>query len=252
MGVAWQLAYARSAGTELGTHHSVLLAAALWLVYTFDHWVDGIRLGNTRALTARHAFMVLQRGPMAGVWLIALAASLLLAATTLAWSEWVSGLALIACTLAYFAWVHSRTRTASLKEPAVAVIYAAGATLFSWQGLTVRGMLAAFALCALALLNLAALAAVERPIDAHHDHPSLATCRPRLEQRVAQAALGLTLAAGATSASLPEWSTLFASVATGSGLSWLWLQMHQRVDHDTNHLLADAALLLPFVGWLWI
>ncbi len=249
VGVVWQLGFSRALGARLSTHHQLLLAAALWLVYSFDHWLDAWRMGSRPALTARHRFMAEQRWPMAVLWLVVLATSLRLAAATLTGFEWACGVSLVIATLGYFFCLHSRAGSWRLKEPAVAVIYTAGATLFSWQHFSLLSLYAAGTFFALVFLNLAALAAMERGVDEHHQQRSLAAGRPHLEHHAKLGALAMLGLACCSVALVPTWAAFFGSVALSSLLLWSCLVLHARAGHEANHLLADAALLAP-VLWL--
>jgi hypothetical protein len=256
VGVFWYTWFAKTEGLLVQWHHTWLLFASLWLVYTADRWLDARGCHELELLTARHRVHARYRRTVFWSWLGVLASSLLIAGLTLTAGEWWSGLSLVGATTAYFGVIHARVRPEWFpKELAVAAIYCAGTTLFVWSNrqLSTSLLLGGALFLGLVLVNLLGIAKAERSIDAQHDTPSLALGAQRLAEHVPLASWTLSSAAvlfavlsERDSASL-FWSLSIAATASAVVFSRPLGEKPSPRAVEQAHALADLALLAPLV-----
>lgn len=214
IGVLWQWAFARCVGHPLRLHHAVILGASLWLVYLGDHWLDGLR--SQRPLTARHRWVIAQRRPLLGLWLLVLLCTLSLAALTLTPREWSFGAALLACTAGYFWRIHARVPRLRHKELLVALVYTGGISLFSWQAVDVSALLCCLPFGGLVLLNLAVIAHRERDVDRHHGLDFVVRRSADLPALLQSAAWTLLVGSAAAGLLWPSWANWFFCIAAST------------------------------------
>lgn len=124
----WQILFARCFHVRVDPLPSVLLVLAVWLIYAADRTIDAWTGSSHRP---RHEFYRRHWRALLPLWIAALAAGLALALTRLAPELLYSGLALGAAVVLYFALLHLRVFH-KMKEAAVAVLFALGATLSAW------------------------------------------------------------------------------------------------------------------------
>jgi hypothetical protein len=217
----------------------VILFAAVWSIYVFDHWLDSRR--GMRA-HARHAFM--QRG---GKFMLAIATVAIAACATLVFmlpgAVVKSGSVLVLVTLAYLAAAHRRGSLWA-RELAVGVIFASGAllTAFSTSALHWQALEAAILLVGVCVLNCALSEVREGKglVDVHWSTRWIGT-------RACIIGSGL-FAAAALSCMMMRGSIvlIFAALALSALLLTVLSGLRARISADAFRVLADAALLMPF------
>lgn len=253
----WQWQLARSAQVALGRPHAFVLGSSVWLAYAADRWIEGWRLAPGTARTQRHHFYQKWRWPVAGFWMLVLAADLATAWGRLTPREFDAGLLLLAPVLAYLLshqLIHRHHSWRAPKELCVAVLLAGGVALFPLAQPAVAlpslaPPLALFAL--LCFANCALISVWEREIDRSHGQTSLARQfhRGAAFSRLLPwllAALGALLAAPATGAV----RTAAACAAASSLLLGTLDLLESRVGWQLARVLADAALLTPLAPLL--
>jgi hypothetical protein len=264
IGVAWQAAFAHAVNAHVPLSRQALVFAGLWLVYTADRWLDARKPGEYLPTSYRHRFAVRHQRALLALWGVVLLSSLALAARYLHPEEWRSCLLLLAAALGYTALVQSSQPTArwfvrsGAKQVAVAALFASGVTLFVAPAGQHRILLApTLAFFGVALFNLLVITGRE------HQHERAWTratshCGPcRSLGRIVAVALGAALAALAFAGleRFPNavWPGLWGTLAA----SWLALLGLRQVagkwlTTDACHVLADLALLVPPLTWLWL
>lgn len=113
---------------------SILLVAAVWLIYTADRVLDAWR-GSCAA--PRHEFYRRHWRIVLPIWLVVFAATAWIAWTQLSRPVFARGAWLGVAVALYFAAVHG-VRRKWPKEAAVAVIFALGASLAAWTRVETR------------------------------------------------------------------------------------------------------------------
>lgn len=238
--VAWQALFfgALAPAGAPRPAHTLVLFLSVWLVYAADRWLDGFAFADPVPATRRHAFYAGRRGPFLAIWVAVLGLDLTLALATLSRADLARGLVLLGATLLYLAAVQLRRGPLARlpKEFQVALLFAAGATLFVWGavGLALPFVLFA-ALCGLNCLLIARWEAPRAPS---------AGQRSRLDGW----ALALTLTALAAAVATP-WPAGALHLATGLGAAALWglHRSQDRLEVGLRRVLADAALLTPLL-----
>jgi hypothetical protein len=131
--VLWQILFARCFHAAVNVLAAVLLMLAVWLIYAADRvldaWHDSCRL-------PRHDFYRRHWRAVLPIWSVILAIAGWLAWTGLPSSLLLEGLILLAVVILYFGAVHlapSAIRRKFPKEAAVAVLFALGATVATWN-----------------------------------------------------------------------------------------------------------------------
>ncbi|MFI5335594.1 MAG: hypothetical protein ACHQ5A_02340 [Opitutales bacterium] len=255
--LAWQGAFARALGVDLGWHHRYILGASVWLAYVADRWIEGWRLAPGQIRTQRHWFYQQWRWLIAVPWLIVLTTALQLSLVRLTRSELSAGFLMLAPVLAYLLshqLLHRESAWRLPKELCVALLFTGGAVCFPAAdrfpalagiatGLLCFGLLC-FADCALISLW-------ENEVDQAHGQTSLALQFPQGRPGVRAlpwltALLGVGLAVHA-----PDGPGSPAGCAAASGVLLGCLDIfHQRIGRQLSRALADLTLLTPFVWWL--
>jgi hypothetical protein len=132
--VVWQRFLAREYGASVTPATTVVLAAAVWLVYAADRRLDARRTPQPDTATDRHHFAA-RHGRAFDVLLLVTAAGVFaLAVTALPRPIWTAGLGLAAVLAGYFALTHvgPGALIRVTKEVLVGVVFAAGAALPVW------------------------------------------------------------------------------------------------------------------------
>ena len=179
--VCWQALFARMADTRVSPGQTALLGACVWMIYAADRWIDGWRLRDGEASTARHRFYARHRWKILPLWLVVLGLAGAAVWVVLTPSQLRAGFALGGLAGAYVV-IHQgiqRSRLRGLpKELLAAVIFAAGSALCPGAvalGAHVRGFIPAVLLFAcLCFANLVMIASWERDVDRAQGSPSLA------------------------------------------------------------------------------
>jgi hypothetical protein len=130
--VLWQILFARCFHANVSPLAAVLLVLAVWLIYAADRMLDARRekWGKTVHLP-RHEFYRRHWPIVTPVWIAVLAIAGWLAWTRLPTEIFERGVALAAAVTFYFFVVH-RLRWTWLKELAVGILFAMGASLAAW------------------------------------------------------------------------------------------------------------------------
>jgi hypothetical protein len=251
--VAGGLAGAAFAAHVTGAHMPAayweVLPVAIWVVYTLDHLIDGLRAGPLAA-NPRHAFHARHARTLASVVVIAGGVTAIRAALYLSPALRVAGMLLGALVLLYLAAVRARFPAWLPREIAVALIYVAGIwlgplTLFADLGLWTFAALALHA--AVALGYLFAYAWFEADVDAADGMASLArTWGREALGRAMSVWTGVLVAAALLAAALASTDLRASSLAlaiTGA-VPWISLRMARVLQPFERYRHAEWALLL--------
>lgn len=255
--VVWQELFARVFEVALQPAEREILAAAVWLAYSADRWLDGRQIPSGAATTPRHRFAQRHGRWLPLPWLL-----VLIGAVTLAWravphEHLVFGTALTAMVLLHL-WLNRRQREwegiRGFKEIAVASLFALGTIFF------VHLRLAAFNAAlwggavlwaGLVFLNCAFIAAWEKKRDQAQGECSIITRWPGLEAHLLKA--GYAWAALATFIAL-AWrenpvSRIAAPVVTSTLILMVIAKVGGSMEIEKRRTLADLALLTPLLWW---
>jgi predicted small integral membrane protein len=237
----------------------VLLFSGVWLVYTADRWLDARELKPGHHGTFRHAFARTYRTPLLAAWLVTLMASVALACLVLSRNEWLRCSGLLAAALGYTAVVQGahpwqlRFCTSGAKQVAVAGLFASGVALFTQPGGVFPPALRAPCLgfFCLALLNLGLIATWECEHDAAAAADALVWAGRGVPDALLAALIGAVFLSGSLAWLAPAanpnlWRPLSAAFVMLLGLR----VFGSKLPADTQHSLADLALLAP--PWLWL
>jgi hypothetical protein len=255
--VLWQWMLASAVGVRLEGQHVFLLAAAAWMVYCADRWIEGFLLTPDQVRTQRHWFYKRWRWPSFAVWVAVALISLFTALTRLTRTELIAGSSLCPLVLTYLLshqLAHRNHPWRAPKEICVAILFSLGSACFplvrapdSLPRMAVP--LGLFAM--LCFANCALIALWEADVDISHGQTSLVLQFPRSRGLVR--ALPWLIAAAAAWAAWPssgvQRSALACAAASGSLLGLLDLA-HLRCGRQLARVLADVALMSPAVPWL--
>ncbi len=245
VGAVWQALFARSLGFELRWSHRLLLVGGLWLTYVCDHWFDCHLKGRPAPRTARHRFIQHNPGLIASTWLVVFTLEAVAAMVTLNAKEWFAASALLAGAGAYLALVHSIRQLPVLKETSMALVYAAGVTLFTWHRLEPVACVAALGFVALVLLNVSFIAVREQSVDRASGQTSIAIRTPRLGTWLGGAGWSLSAIACVGALFGGSWTPWYAALAGCAAVMSLVHEHASRLPSDVVHLVFDLMLLLP-------
>jgi hypothetical protein len=254
--VAWQGALARAANVPWRLHHGLVLGASVWLAYAADRWIEGWRLEPAQVLTQRHWFYLRWRWPVAIMWLGVLGAALVMAMTLLTRRELAFGLLLLVPVLVYLLshqLVHADRPWRAPKEICVAVLFAGGAVCFAAAHdvgvlVTVAGPLGLFAL--LCFADCALISVWENEVDRSHGQTSLALQFPEGHAFV-RILPWVIAAAGAARVGAGHAPAVTGCAAVSGFLLGAIDLGHRRLGRQLARVLADVALMTPFVLLLW-
>ena len=255
--VVWQWLFAQTTGATLAWFHHVILAAAVWLAYSADRWIEGWRLPPEHVQTQRHQFYQRHRWTTFGVWLALLISSIALSFNTLNATELKAGLLLLGPVLAYLLshqLLHRKHPLRVPKELCVALLFAAGIAVFSFAQITIdfhHGGILLILFGLLCFADCALISVWEDEVDRQHGQTSLALQYPGghwlvhfLPWIIAVVSLGFVINASAA----PRIALLCISCS-----ALLLGLIDQRQDHhgrEWARAWADFALLTPLIPWL--
>lgn len=253
--VLWQLLLSRALGASLDWRHHALLGAAVWLIYSADRWLDGLKLGVALVRTQRHHFYVRHRRAVLRVWLGLGAATLTAGLAVLTRLELAAAGVLGAALLGYFRGRHARHPKGQLKELQIALVFAPGVSLLP----LLRGAAAlptltfTLLLAALIFLNCALIALWEGELD--REPVPLAVRAPRLVPHLPGLALGLALGCGLAIAGFAAdgWAAgrgyrpLFSTLGFSALLLYGGGFLTPYLSPAARRVAADAALLTPLL-----
>ncbi len=236
----------------------VILPIAVWAIYTGDHLLDAMRLGE-RSSTPRHQFH-----HRFFPWLMGLAATsaltcIVLALLFLGQEGFFFGLAMGALVLVHFALVKlvgQRTSPFLVKELGVALIYAAGIwglpLILSGKWGTREAMVPAAQFLLLALVNLLEFSLYEYESDVADGQTSFVQAIGRKGAirfirliLAAMAGLGAFLLATVDGMPLLRLEFIYASMAIV--LAALIYKPVWFMDEERYRAVGDAAFLIPFL-----
>jgi hypothetical protein len=249
----WQDCFARTFSVKLDFLPRVVLALAVWLAYAGDRWLDGMRIAEGAAVTPRHRFAQVHRGPIAWVGFAVLGATVLLASLLLPLRFVERGWLLGAGVAIYFflnQWPKTTRSLRGLKEMAVAILFAAGTVVFVAPRISAAPdsfWLACAEWCLLIVLNCYGIACWEIEADRAEKQESLVTRWPFLARRFTPAALLLAALAVAPVFWFHALARFGLAVAASSlGLAMLDC-LSGTLDADFLRTAADLVLFTPLL-----
>lgn len=229
--VAWQLLFARCFHAGVDAITTALLMLSVWLIYAADRILDA---WTAESRLPRHEFYRRHWRVVAPVWSTAFAFAAWLAWTHLSTSMFVRGAAISGAVAIYFAVVHA-LRPAWPKELAVAIVFAAGASVAAWGAIQSPADIETIALfCGLCWINCVAIESWENE---------------RWEKKIARMPVGMIamLLAGAATLIYPSRPVL-SGAEIASALGFVLLDYERpRLSRDALRVLADVALLTPLL-----
>ena len=244
----WQSLFARVFGAALGWPYALLLAAAVWLIYSADRWLDGRSLGAA-ARTRRHRFYARHQRTGVWVWSAVFAGTLGSSLFLLTKAEFLTGAVLAGCLLGYFFKRHHGDRKVHPKELQIAVIFTLGvvflpllSSTWSFAGLV---LLCGGLFGGLIFLNCALIADWEGDLDV--ETAPFILRAPQVAARLAPLTLGFALVCGVGGV-FELVRPLLAALAL-SALLLYSLEFSPKLGPAARRVLADAALLTPLL-WL--
>lgn len=255
--VVWQGLFAHVANSSLRVHHYALLAAATWLVYAADRWMEGFDIDPARVCTQRHRFYQQHRRAVAAVIALVATGALVWAGERLTATEWRWGLALSLPVAGYLVVGPMLRQLAPWRLPKeflIALLFAGGTAYFSLaaagdNGWRLAAPLAWFA--GLCLVNLALIARWEREVDAAHGHASLALIHPGTNRWIRLAPWLLAAIAGLAAACSWGESTVTTCVASSALLLGLLDCAEPHLGRQLARAIVDATLLTPLIALWW-
>jgi hypothetical protein len=229
--VLWQVLFARCFHAAVNVLAAVLLMLAVWLIYAADRVLDAWRDSSH---LPRHEFYRRHWRAVLPVWGAILGIAGWLAWTELPASLLMEGLILSAAVVLYFGAVHlapATFRRTWPKEAAVAVLFALGATVATWNHVRsaadVETILLFSCLC---WINCVAIEQWE-------------SGKPRWP--IGTAAFGVCVAAVIL---LYQHRPVLSSAEAASALAFVFLDRgRNRFTADALRVLADVALLSPIL-----
>jgi hypothetical protein len=252
--VLWQLLLARAGAVLLGAPEVFVLGASVWLSYAADRWIEALRLDPAAVRTHRHRFPQRLRWPVAAAWAVVLGLDLEVSIRELPGADLRAGFVLLVPVVAYLLLhqlVHRNSRWRPPKEACVALLLAAGATVFVASNPLVRPGRLVIPCVLFALLcfcNCALISVWENEVDRSHGQTSLA-----LQSRRAAAASRL-LPWGALLICAAAWAVGGRAAreaapcgAASAVLLGLVDLSERRIGRSLARVLADVAVMTPVV-----
>jgi hypothetical protein len=250
--VLWQWQIARSASMGNPLPEIVVLGASVWLAYSADRWIEGWRLTPENIRTHRHRFHQRWRWPILAVWIVVLSADVLESFRGLTGAQFRAGVLVLLPVAAYLLshqFAHRKFRWRAPKEVCVALLLAAGASVFvaSRPGADLRGMAVPLALFVILCFSNCALISVwEDEVDRSHGQDSLALQFGRAARFSHAVPWAVAAIAGAVLLAPIPHAREAAACAAASGvlLGCVDLAEH-RLGWAAARVLADVALMTP-------
>ena len=255
--VVWQWLYAHTTGVSLFWFHHAILGAAVWLAYSADRWIEGWMLPKEQMKTQRHLFYQNHRWTTFGAWLSIFLGSIVLSFQMLRSDEIKSGLILLGPVVLYLLshqLIHRRHPLRVPKELCVALLFAAGISIFSFAQTAVGFHHGGVLLILFGLLCFADCALIsiwEDEVDRLHGQTSLALQYPGghwlvrlLPWTIALIALGFIVQAHGI------FRIALCCTISSALLLAIIDQLHHRQGRQWARVLADIALLTPLIPWL--
>ncbi|MCA8953305.1 MAG: hypothetical protein KDE27_27585 [Planctomycetes bacterium] len=249
--VVWQWLFSTVVAVQLRWHHHALLAAATWLVYAADRWIEGLLVAPERLISDRHRFYQRWRWSTFAAWLAVAAAGLVLASTRLTRAEGTAGAILGLPVLAYLLSQSFGRRHARLapKEILIAVLFALGTACMPFLHRSAPAVALALPVACFTLLcfaNCALISSWETEVDRSQGQTSLALSAPGLLLPLRSSPWLIAFAALVAALAAPEAqrTALWCSAASGALLGAVDVA-HRRIGRQLARVLADVALLSP-------
>lgn len=254
--VLWQQLLARVAGLDLGWPGPAVLALSVWLAYAADRWIEGWRLDADVIRTPRHHFYQAHRWPVAALWLLALAADIVITLTHLDGRDIAAGLLLMVAVAMYLLshqLVHRHRAWRVPKELCVAALLSGGTVVFLMKTPQPSALMMPLALFALLCFTNCALISVwEREVDRAHGQTSLALGDADHERLIRQMPFMIAALAG-VAAVLGDGPA--RNAALSASVSGVLLAVVDRLERSAGsqpaRVLADVALMTPALA-LWL
>jgi hypothetical protein len=229
--VLWQVLFARCFHASVNVLAAVLLMLAVWLIYSADRVLDAWH-GSSRL--PRHEFYRCHWRAVLPVWSAILATAGWLAWTALPPPLFWEGLILSAAVILYFGAVHlspAEFRRKWPKEAVVAVLFALGATVATWD--QVRSVVDVETILLFSCLCWINCVAIDQWESGRSRWP------------IGAASLGVGMAAVVL---LHQHRPVLSGAEAASALAFVLLDRGQnRFTADTLRVLADVALLSPIL-----
>ncbi len=252
--LVWQWQMARVAGVVLAPSRSLILGAAVWLVYSADRWIEGRRLSAKDIRTQRHYFYYRWSRPVMFAWIAVALAGLAMAFTCLSGREIAAGLALLTPVLVYLIshqHLHRHSPWRIPKEICVGVLFGAGVAVLvaAAPAASLRdlaGPLGVFTL--LCFSNCALISSWEKAVDHSHGQVSFARQFPRgaaLGHALPWILAGIAVVLGFHLVGAVR-SALMCT-ATSGALLGLVDAAERRIGRELARVLADVALMTPLL-----
>lgn len=237
--------------------HHVILAAAVWLAYSADRWIEGWRLPREDMQTRRHLFYQHYRWTTFGIWLAVFISNIALSFQTLKIAELKAGLLLLGPVVVYLLshqLLHRKHALCLPKELCVALLFAAGIAIFSIAQVPIDFNHGGVLLILFGLLCFADCALIsiwEDEVDRQHGQTSLALQYPGghwlvrlLPWIIALVSLGFIVHESGIS------RIAMVCICGSAILLGLIDLLQNRHGREWARVLADFALLTPLIPWL--
>jgi hypothetical protein len=247
--VTWLALLGRRLQVDLGWPEMFVLGASVWLAYAADRFIEGWRVAPEDVRTPRHRFYQQWRVPVAVVWVVVLAADLIVAGTKLTRTEWLVGWGLTAAVATYLLshqFLHRTSRWRVPKEICVAGLLTGGTAVFlvgSTPPDTLVPSLTLFA--ALCFVNCVLISWWERDVDRAHQQSSLAL--DNSQTAWIPWAPWLLAAVGIVAAASVPLRTVAVCTAASALLLAIIDRLEPRMGWGPARVLADLVLLTPLV-----
>ncbi len=243
----WQSLFAHAFGAALGWPYTLLLYAAVWLIYSADRWLDGRSLGAD-ARTRRHRFYARHYRTVFWVWWLVFACTFAASILLLTWAELSGGAALGALLLGYLAQRHRGDQQTQPKEVQIAVIFALGVVFLPlFSGVHLWLLVGGGLFGVLIFLNCALIARWEGDLD--RESAPFAVRAPKIAARLGPLTLGFALFCSVGGIVFEPVRLPFAALNLSAFLLYGLEHLAPRLGPAARRVLADAALLTPLL-WL--
>ena len=251
--IAWQWLFAAVGGVAIGWPESVVVGTSVWLAYAADRWLETWLVPTENLITPRHRFYARFRRLVGTIWLVALVGDIAVAFTSLSRRELAAGFCLLLPTITYVVshqFLHRHIRLRLPKEICIALLIAAGSTLFVFAESTdPSGLIAPVALfTALCFTNVALIGVWESEVDRSQGQTSLAHQFPAMSsisRLLPLAVAAIAAIGGSTRIGLPPVPA--HCVVTSAVVLALVDRMEPKIGWRAARVLADVALLTPLL-----
>lgn len=253
--ITWLVFLGRQLEVDIGWRALFVLGTSVWLAYAADRLIEGWRLPPGQVITPRHHFYQRWRGYVTVVGAIVLAADLVVAATGLSRTEWITGWLLTAAVATYLLshqLVHRTSPWRVPKEVCVAGLLTGGIAVFLVESIPLAALVAPLSLfAALCFVNCVLISRWEREVDRSHQQSSLAQ-DPRQASWIGLAPWLLAVMAAVAAAVDVPLRTIAACTAVSALLLAAVDRLQPGLGWRPARVLADLVLLTPIVPLLLV